>query len=444
MSIRLWNRFYDFMSFSGTRLRRRTFAGELNHQAGTFLPFVVVSGLPWLAYIPSDGLLHPEAPLIVALRIGFAAFGLVLPLLKLLPLFRARPLALLILFATYMELATALITGLTGGDPSYVGGYIFILTLMIVAPFPLGVSLALVATSIAVFFATGMVRGLNLLQPSYQYSFKDLLSATLVTSMFCFILNNFRRKSWSKAQMVESQRREIQKERDKSDLLLSNVLPLSIATELKENSFVRPAHIQSATIVFVDIVNFSTIARKLSPALLIYELHDMFSGFDRIIDLYGMEKLKTIGDCYMFAGGIPLPQEKHQSQAILASLDILKLVLLHNNSVDPTSRHETPENLSQTPEPQSQNLRWDVRIGIHSGPVVAGIVGEKKFVYDIWGDTVNIAKRMESAASPNRINISLDTAEKVGSDFDLEYRGFVEVKNMEPMKMFFVQGPKDP
>jgi class 3 adenylate cyclase len=436
MRLHLWKKFYDFMSFSGTPLRRRTFAGELNHQAGTFLPFVVVSGLPWLAYIPSDVQLHPGVPLILGLRVGLGAFGLMLPVLKLLPVFRARPLALLILFATYMELAAALIAGLTGGDPSYIGGYIFILTLMIVAPFPVTVTVGIVGASILTFFVTGVVHGLDLLQPVYLYSLKDLGSATLVTSMFAAILNNFRRSSWAKAQLVESQRRELQAERDKSDELLANILPLSIAAELKENAGVMPAHIPSATIVFVDIVNFSRIAQKLTPAVLIYELHDLFSGFDRIMDRYALEKLKTIGDCYMFAGGIPLPQDDHQFRAIRASLDILKFVKLHND-VD-----GGPGAVAGAVPDPARSLAWDVRIGIHTGPIVAGVVGEKKFVYDIWGDTVNIAKRLESAACPNRINISVDTAEAVASDFDLEYRGLVTVKNMEPMKMYFVKGPK--
>ncbi len=203
--------------------------------------------------------------------------------------------------------------------------------------------------------------------------------------------------------------------------LLLNILPSEVADELQVNGASKPRNYESVSVMFTDFKNFTIHADKLSPEELVTELNTCFIAFDTIIEKYNLEKIKTIGDSYMCAGGIPSPDKDRVFNIINASLDIQEYILANN-------KRRADAGL----EP------WDLRIGIHVGPVVAGVVGKKKYAYDIWGSTVNIASRMESNGAPGQVNISATTYELIKNDFNCSYRGKIYAKNVGEIDMYFV------
>ncbi|MEQ8353690.1 MAG: adenylate/guanylate cyclase domain-containing protein [Leptospiraceae bacterium] len=209
--------------------------------------------------------------------------------------------------------------------------------------------------------------------------------------------------------------------RAESDALLENVLPSAAARELKERGHVEPIYYDSVSVLFTDFVGFTKAAANLSPAELIQELDGCFSQFDEVSWRNSMEKLKTIGDAYMCAGGLPVPNEGHAIDACLTALEFRSF-------------------MKQMAEVKQQLgfQFWQIRIGIHSGPVTAGVIGQNKFAYDIWGDTVNVASRMESSGSPGMVNISGATYDLVKDLFECEHRGKVQAKGKGEMDMYFL------
>jgi class 3 adenylate cyclase len=211
-------------------------------------------------------------------------------------------------------------------------------------------------------------------------------------------------------------------EREKSNQLLINILPRDVAEELKETGQVNPVYYESATILFTDFKGFTRIAETMTPKELINQLDGAFLQFDEISERFRLEKLKTIGDAYMCAGGLPVPNQTHPYDVCLAALEI-------RSFMDQVRIMREKLNLPT----------WEIRIGIHSGPVIAGVIGKKKFAYDIWGDTVNTASRMETAGQVGKINISESTYELVKKYFICESRGSIHVKNKGEMGMYFLE-----
>lgn len=209
-------------------------------------------------------------------------------------------------------------------------------------------------------------------------------------------------------------------EKSKSDKLLLNILPSEVATELKEKGSTKAQQFNEVTIMFTDFVNFTKTAEFLSPEELVNELHICFTAFDKIMEKHQLEKIKTIGDAYLAVSGLPAKDEHHAQRAIAAAIDIQNYIKMR--------REENPN-------------YFDIRIGLHTGSVVAGIVGLKKFVYDIWGDSVNIAARMEQKSEPGKINISHDTYLLVQNEYECNYRGELDAKNKGKLKMYFVEQP---
>jgi adenylate cyclase len=212
----------------------------------------------------------------------------------------------------------------------------------------------------------------------------------------------------------------IENERDRSDKLLLNILPEETAAELKINGKVKAKKHEMVSVFFSDFVGFTNYSENLTPEELVKTVDFYFSKFDAIMEVYGLEKIKTIGDAYMCAGGLNGNEKDATHQMILAAKEIIAFV---ENTKKNSLSHE---------------LTFDIRIGINSGPLVAGVVGSKKFAYDIWGDTVNVASRMESMSQPGKINISEGTYSLIKDRWSCEFRGEIEVKNRGLLNMYFV------
>jgi class 3 adenylate cyclase len=200
---------------------------------------------------------------------------------------------------------------------------------------------------------------------------------------------------------------------------LLNILPEEVADELKKCGKATAKHYDDVTILFTDFVGFTKVSMLLTPQQLVDELHECFKGFDEIIAKYNIEKIKTVGDAYMAAAGLPTANAEHASDILRASLEIVEFM------------RERRKQLGEA--------TFEVRVGVHSGSVVAGIVGVTKFAYDIWGDAVNTAARMEQSSEPGRVNVSQVTFELLNEhpQFMFDYRGEIEAKNKGKMKMYF-------
>ena len=213
--------------------------------------------------------------------------------------------------------------------------------------------------------------------------------------------------------------KNISREKKRSESLLLNILPAETAKELKQNGKVEAVKFDEVTVLFTDFVQFTKVAEQTEPEQLVKSIGYYFKEFDDITTKYGLEKIKTVGDSYMCACGLPTPNPAHARNVIKAAKEMLELVKNELNAKDGLNHFE-------------------IRIGVHTGPVVAGIVGIKKWQYDIWGDTVNIASRMESMSEPGRVNLSETTWQIIKDEFPCEYRGEIEAKNRGPMKMYFL------
>lgn len=216
--------------------------------------------------------------------------------------------------------------------------------------------------------------------------------------------------------------RNLNIERKKSDSLLLNILPETVAEELKRNDSVVPIRYESVTVLFTDMAGFTQIAETMTPEKLLSELDLFFREFDSITKRHNMEKIKTIGDAYMAAGGLPLTNKTHCVDAVLCGLEFQKFM------------HQKKSEREDLNQPY-----WELRLGIHTGSVVAGVVGTEKFAYDIWGDSVNTASRMESSGVPGEVNVSSETYEKIRDFFVCEHRGKIKAKNKGEIDMYLVK-----
>lgn len=223
----------------------------------------------------------------------------------------------------------------------------------------------------------------------------------------------------SNTSATESAERRLREEYQRAETLLHNILPVPIAERLKRSHGVIADGFPDASVLFADIVGFTDLSACRSPEALVAMLNDLFSGFDGLVERHGLEKIKTIGDAYMVAAGIPAPIADHATVLADLALDMQAMIARKNREL------ETP---------------LQMRIGIHSGPVVAGVIGRTKFIYDLWGDTVNVAARMESHGVIGQIQVTSATHAKLERSYQFESRGAIEVKGKGPMEVFLLLG----
>lgn len=206
-----------------------------------------------------------------------------------------------------------------------------------------------------------------------------------------------------------------------NERLLLSILPASIAQRLKSGEAGIANHFAEASVLFADLVNFTTLSHGLSPAALVFLLNDLFTGFDELARRHGAEKIKTIGDCYMAACGLPEIRADHATALADLALEMLASLESFNE------RHRTS---------------LEIRIGLDTGPLVAGVIGSSKFIYDLWGDTVNMASRMESAGVPGRVQVTAAMQRALASDYDMEERGEIDIKGKGRLRTWLLVGRK--
>ncbi len=210
----------------------------------------------------------------------------------------------------------------------------------------------------------------------------------------------------------------IRLEQEKSEKLLRNILPSKVARELKETGHSEPQSFEDVTVLFTDVVDFTRLSSQVTPQELIEELNVIFTRFDEVMEAHGCERIKSIGDAYLAVCGMPEPNPHHAREMVAAAIEIRDYMQERK---------------------RARGSGWDIRIGVHSGRLVGGIVGIKKYIYDVFGDTINTASRMETCSAPMRINVSETTYALVKDDFSFTPRDPIEVKGKGEMRMYFVE-----
>jgi class 3 adenylate cyclase len=255
----------------------------------------------------------------------------------------------------------------------------------------------------------------------FAYLFYIILIISLVIMIYQFRAYNFAQEKHKLETILNERTRELADQKERAEELIKNILPEETARELRDKGKASKKKYKQVSVLFSDVQGFTHIAENMSPDMLIDELNVVFKAFDDICDIYGIEKIKTIGDAFMCAGGVPKANRTNPVDIILAALKMQDNIINHKEQF---------------------KYKWAIRIGIHTGPVVAGVVGSKKFTYDIWGDTVNIASRMESSSIAGEINVSGITYDLVKDYFICEYRGKLPVKYKGEIDMYFIKSIK--
>lgn len=218
---------------------------------------------------------------------------------------------------------------------------------------------------------------------------------------------------------LQQEKQLLELEKEKSERLLLNILPEAIADRLKQGERTIAERHAEVTVLFADIVNFTALVSKTEPEMLVALLNDLFSRFDRLAESRGVEKIKTIGDCYLAVGGLPVAQPDHADRVARLALEMLAAVAAIN------TEHGT---------------QLEVRVGVHSGPVIAGVIGRRKFTYDLWGETVNLASRIQSSGLPNQVNVSAGTYDRLKDRFTFVERGSLECKGVGEVRTYILLG----
>jgi len=308
-----------------------------------------------------------------------------------------------------------------------VAAVLMILTLLGVVPFN-DYSLAIVPAGSAIentLFSFALANKINILRKENISKQNEIIKHLLENKTLQTKVNRELEEEVRKRTIdIEHQKEVIEKEKEKSDNLLLNILPKATADELKVKGYSTPRDFEAISVLFSDVKGFTSISEELTAAELVRTLDEIFQAFDDIVLNYRLEKIKTIGDAYMCASGVPDPDSHRPDQIVRAGLEMQEFMKGWNAK-----------------EINLGRAAWGIRIGIHTGPLAAGVVGKIKFAYDLWGDTVNIASRMESTGVVGKVNISEATYHFVKDQFSCTDRGMVEAKNKGIIKMYFVESP---
>ena len=308
---------------------------------------------------------------------------------------------------------------------SVIGTFIFILASLNVLPqndFTVVYAMPLGSNIEAILFSLALGNKLDLLRKENVFSQLKALEASLENERIVKEQNVIlEEKVLARTAEITKQKEIIEHQMEKADHLLLNILPAEIASELQNTGFAKARSHQEATVLFTDFKGFTNLSEQLGIDELHKELDYCFRAFDDIVEKYGVEKIKTIGDSYMCASGVPSPNKDHALLVVKVGLEMRDFV----------------EKWKAQNEQRGKRA-WQIRIGIHSGPLVSGVIGKKKFAYDIWGNTVNAASRMESSGEVGKVNISETTYALVKNEFDFTYRGKIVAKNLGEVGMYFV------
>lgn len=253
----------------------------------------------------------------------------------------------------------------------------------------------------------------------------SLLQLIIIFIVYISFKLKFQKKSYSLEKEFDDKNKNLTEKHEKAEELIANLLPKQTAEELQSKGKVRSKRFRMVTVLFADIHGFSQVVEQMNPEDLIDELDKFFIHFDSIVEKYNIEKIKTVGDAYMCAGGLPNKNRTNPIEVVLAALEIQHYM----------------KRMQENSDTNKKGI-WSIRIGIHTGPVIAGVVGTKKISYDIWGETVNTASRMEASSQVEEINISAMTYILVKEFFICEHRGRMPIKYKGNIDMYFVKGLK--
>jgi class 3 adenylate cyclase len=276
--------------------------------------------------------------------------------------------------------------------------------------------LTLVAAAVELGLLIAIAVWLGLLD-RYLLDLFIVVSALTVGIGATYVIESSARGDWFQRRLIASQQAELEIEKGKSDRLLRNVLPDAIAERLREHDTTIADAIDDATVLFADLVGFTPLAARLPPGDTVEMLDALFGRFDDLTDRFGLAKIKTIGDAYMAAGGVPTPLPDHPERVVRMGLAMLEATAEYGSAV---------------------GVGLELRVGVHTGPVVAGVIGRRRFSYDLWGDTVNVASRMESHGVAGAVQISRATRDRLGATFRVKSRGRIDVKGKSSLEAFLV------
>jgi len=274
---------------------------------------------------------------------------------------------------------------------------------------------------IAAFFLENKIFPVETRLPDKLVNVLFVLNISAVTFLSFYVLRYFVSQNELVKEQLKHEQEMLAAEREKSEKLLLNILPPSIAKRLKDGESVIANEHNQAAILFADIVGFTNISQNITPIILVENLNKIFTHFDKLVEEFGLEKIKTIGDSYMAVSGLTEFKNEHLKK--MADLAIAMVADIKEFSLD-------------------GETKCDIRIGIHAGPVIAGVIGSKKFSYDIWGDAVNTASRMESSGEAGKIQISQKFYEHIKDEYECQYRGQTEIKGKGLMNLYFLVSKK--
>jgi class 3 adenylate cyclase len=391
-----------------------------------FVSVSFISALYALFFLPSSLLEHYYGATYVILFFIFCN--------TLFPFILRRGVSLIIMACAYI-----FVLGLSLSAIMYISGGVYHTAtdpqLMVLLPIMALLFINFRAAVLWFFIAVALVAAFGILQlygvsfaikMEYKYiQLQNLLAVCGHIVLVFMVINVFEKQKNIAFDKMLEKNKIIEQEKEKSDQLLLNILPAEVMEELKETGKTQAKNYDLVTVLFADFANFTTITEEMPPEELVSSIDDYFQMIDNIITKFNVEKIKTVGDAYICAAGLTNADNHNPTLMVDVAIDITEAVQIKNKKRDAEGR-----------------VCFEMRIGIHSGPLVAGVVGIKKFAYDIWGDTVNTAARMQQLGEPGKINISGTTRELIKHRFNCVYRGRMEAKHKGLIDMYFVEGKK--